>query len=158
MSPFPQGAVYRPWACATKTIDESRSSTIVIADDRDLKFLMLANAEYLFRAFVFWTTPAAADFKHRLLGPVSPSIVSIARKSIEPGSGVIGVVAVDGAYSTSDNAILGTGALPGYLEFGGVIMNGITAGNFRFAWAQNSSNAGITTVLSGSYIEYQRLS
>lgn len=145
------------WSFVKKTLDESRANSIVVADDAELKFAMNANTKYIFRGTIFWTTPAAGDFKHRLLGPISPSFVAISRFSIGPGSGVFGIVAVDGAYSTIDNVILGTGLSPGYLELNGIVHNGPNAGNFRFAWAQNSSNAGQTIVRAGSFLSWLKV-
>jgi len=40
------------------------------------------------------------------------------------------------------------------VEFTGTLHNGANAGTFAFQWAQNTSDANVTQVLAGSYMEY----
>jgi hypothetical protein len=51
-------------------------------------------------------------------------------------------------------SLTGTGTTGGFVQFMSILHNGANAGYFRLQWAQNTSDAGNTTVLSGSYIDY----
>lgn len=144
-----------PLVVIFKSADESRNTTTTLADDATLVFPMAANLRYRFTARIWLDTVAAADFKYRHTGPASPASVRIVRQDIAPSATAWENIAVDEAYSSADVVILTAGTTGGYVEFKGVILNGSNAGNFAFKWAQNSSDAGNTTVRAGSYIEYQ---
>lgn len=144
------------WSTVRKTADETISSDAVLGDDAVLKFAMLANTKYTFRARIFFDTSAAADFKYRHSGPAAPTLVRIHRRELNSGGTADLASTVDTAYSSADIAItsvLGTDG--GYIELDGIIHNGANAGDFVFQWAQNTSDASNTTVRAGSYIEWQ---
>ena len=113
---------------------------------------MAANTKYAFRAQIFMTSPGAADFDWRHVGPASPTLVRIFRKHFADGDTVIGH-ALDIAYSAADILLAGP-TMNGWIEMDGIIQNGANAGDFEFHWAQNVSNAGNTTVFAGSYLEW----
>jgi hypothetical protein len=135
-----------------KTADESIASDAVLSDDAVLKFTMAANTKYTIRVKVFFSTAATPDFKYRLIGPASPTLV---RRHITRAAGgaVPAAVAIGTAYDSADVALAGAGA-EGIIEEEIVVQNGATAGDFKFQWAQNTSNASATTVRAGSYIQY----
>jgi hypothetical protein len=141
------------WAIKMKTADEARTSSTTLANDNTLTLDMISGIHYFIRGKIFYDTPTAADFKWRHAGPAAFA-VRVKRSSIAPGANAFGNVAVDVAYSAADIVILETAGTTGYIEFEAIIASN-TAGTFAFQWAQNTSNASATTVLGGSYIEYQ---
>lgn len=146
---------YLNWESINKTTDESTASDTTFSSDSQLQFTMLANSTYHVRGRVLFSTVAAADFKWQLTGPSSPTLVRIARRAIGGGDAAFSAVGVDTAFSTSV-AVLGGGA-EGFVEFDAAIQNGANAGTFAFQWAQNTSDAGNTTVRAGSYLEFIRM-
>lgn len=136
---------------------ETIQSSTVLHNDATLFFAMVANKAYRFELSVFFDTIAVADFKYRHTGPAAPASVRIFRYSVPPSGVSMADVKVDTGYSASDVAVTGTGSAGGFIHLDGVIENGATAGNFTFQWAQNNSNAGDTSVLSGSHIAYRRV-
>ena len=140
-----------------KPSNEVRTATTTLADDAALTFAVVANGVYVFRAVVFFESPAAADFKCTTAGPASPTNVRIMRQAIAEGATAMSNVGVSTAFGTV-LSITGTGTSGGYVEFNGVLDNGANAGTVSFQWAQDTSNAGNTVVAKASYIEHARIS
>ncbi len=141
------------WQRVTKTADQTKNSTTALAADTALVVPMLANSDYIIRGKILFDTVAAADFKWRHVGPAAPTRVRVHRNHIIPGTTAY-VPAVDVAYSAGDITVVGTGTTGGCVAIEAWIRNGGNAGNFEFHWAQNTSDAGDTKVLLGSYLEY----
>lgn len=137
------------WTTVAKGTDTARTSTTTTSADPALQFAMAASTKYIIRFSIFVTTNATADLKIGLSGPASPTAVyGSCRTSIAAGQSFLFT-----AFPTNQ-AIVSTNAewlLDGYL----VVQNGANAGTFSFDWAQNTSDAGATTVKAGSYIEYR---
>lgn len=143
-----------PWTVVTKTTTETRASTTTLANDAALKFPMLANTKYRFRMYVYFQTGATPDFKFRHSGPASPTLMAVHRTWTQPGGTAFSGVAVDSAYSVADVSPSGANTGVGRVYLEGIIHNGANAGDFVFQWAQNTSDAGNTSVLAGSSVEY----
>lgn len=139
-----------------KPATTTRSATTTLADDPHLKFAVVAGAKYIFQFRVFFDTTAAADFKLGLNGPSSPTGVRFRRFAIAPGGTAMSAIGVSTAYN-GGTAITGTGTTGGYAECYGILFNGANAGDVAFAWAQNTSDAGNTSVLEGSMLHYARI-
>lgn len=145
------------WTPVFKTTTETITADSTLSNDAVLLFAMLANTTYAFRGRVFFDTTNAADFKWRHSGPAAPTLVRIKRSNVIPGGTSYTLIAVDTAYSAADIALTGAGTTGGWVEFEGIIANGANAGDFNFQWAQNASDAGNTSVLAGSYLEYKQV-
>jgi hypothetical protein len=143
------------WTLVQKTVTQTKISTSTLAVDSVLKFTMAASTKYVFRAKVFIETNTTPDFKWRHAGPASPTRVTIKRSAIVPAATALSNIAIDSAYSAADITMLAASGTLGWLEFEGVIENGLNAGDFEFQWAQNTSDASTTSVLAGSYLEYR---
>lgn len=145
------------WTGVNKTVDETVTSSTTLHDDATLHFSMTANTKYQLRGKIFFDTVAAADFKWRHSGPAAPALIRIFRQWISPGQSAFEGMEVDTAFSIADLAVTGSGTTGGYVELDGLIHNGPNTGDFVIQWAQNSSNAGATTVRAGSYLEWRLL-
>lgn len=138
-----------------KTADQTKTSTTSLAADTALVMPMQASTKYAIRGRIFIDTVAAADFKWRHVGPASPTLVRVHRRSIIPGGTADQGIAVDTAYSAADLTLVGAGTDGGWIEFDAIIHNGANAGNFEVHWAQNTSDVGSTIVRAGSYLDYR---
>ncbi len=142
---------------ALKLAGTTRNTNTTLADDPDLIFPVHPNEAYLFRGTVWYLTSAAADFKFTLSGPASPASVRIKRHVIIPGGTAYSNIAITTAFGGAGIAVVATPGGDGLIEFHGGVTVGATAGNVAFSWAQNTSDAGPTTVLRGSYLEWARV-
>lgn len=141
-----------------KQSNETRTATTTLADDTNLKATVQPNSKYVFRAHIFFETTAAGDFKWSIGGPASPVAVRIQHACIIPGATAWAGIGVETAFGFGPVALAGTGTTGGYVEINGMFETNAAGGTVAFRWAQNTSDAGNTTVLRGSYIECQRIS
>lgn len=139
-----------------KKTTTTRNNNTLLADP-ELKFPALANQSYIFRGFIFFDTVAAADYKFGILGPASPVAVRIARWAIAPNATALSAIGILTAFNGAGVAVTATAGANGYCEFRGMFENGANAGNVEFAWAQNTTDAGNTRTLRGSYLEWARV-
>lgn len=144
-----------PWITIVKTADESTNTDTTVSADSELTFTLAANTKYTVHGKVWFTTPAAADFKYRFR-TISATTIWLIHKYIAPLATAETESAIDIATPTTQISVTSAGAVtdPGFVEFEARIEQGGSAGTFYFDWAQNTSNASNTTVKAGSYIEY----
>jgi hypothetical protein len=140
------------WTTVRKTADESKASDTTLGADTHLRFTAVASKTYAVRGRVWFSTPAAADFKFRFTFTSGASIF-IHHVSIPCGSATE-TVGMENATPTTTISCLGTGTTGGYVEFDGVIIADASNRTFALQWAQVTSNAGNTTVKAGSYVEH----
>lgn len=141
------------WTTLSKVANETRSSSGSLASDAVMQFAMAASTNYRIRGKVFFDTSANADFKYALNAPGSPTAVRGVRSHCIAG-GTPAELAVDVA-AVGSTSLAGTGTTGGYVAFDFLWQNGSNAGTWSFQWAQDTSDASNTTVLAGSYLEYQ---
>lgn len=143
------------WRIVRKTSPTTRTSTSTLAADPTLTVPIAANQSVIIRGVVYITSGVTPDFKYRITGPSGASEVRIDTIN-RAASGSTGPANLfDTAYHASDQvwtmAAAGSGAVNVYIE----VVNGVTAGNIAFEWAQNTSDASNTTVRQNSWWEYQ---
>jgi hypothetical protein len=143
------------WTLVKKTTDESRNNNVTTANDSELLFSMTSGVEYAIRGKIFYTTTAAADLKYRFSGPTTSSVLKYVRVTNTNGTGANPFLALGLTTSldTVDIALTDNASGLVIIELDAVVIPSAT-GNFAFQWAQNTSNAGPTTVYGGSYFEY----
>lgn len=141
----------------TKPATTTRTGTTVLANDPHLTFPVLAAAKYAFEFRVFFDTTAAADFRLAMSGPASPAGLRFARYAIAPGASALSAIGVSTAFGGAGIGITGTGTAGGYAWGHGILSNGANAGNVAVQWAQNTSDAGNTSVLEGSMFWWTRI-
>lgn len=138
------------WTTVMKTSDTTRNTNTTTSADPALQFSLLASTTYAIRIVVKLRSTAAGDFKWGLAGPSSPTEVYGGALSAT----TIGGAGTFEAYPTNV-ALVGAAAGAYSLVIELTVENGANAGTLSFDWAQNTSDAGPTTVKSGSYIEYR---
>lgn len=129
-----------------------RTATTTLTADPDLAVPVTAGQRVKFEFEVFFDTNATADFKFTINGPAAPDMVRYHYIHQAPGA-TAHTLATEIGYGTSIS-VTGTGTTGGYVYISGVIDNGANAGNITFDWAQDTSDAGGTTVLLGSQVKY----
>lgn len=147
--PTPLGA--SGWTTVSKAADQAKTSDITLAADTTLEFAMAANTKYRIRGRLF-VSYGAGYFKMRTSGPASPTRILTRIVTIGTG-GLESSGRLESVYSATDLTV--TAGTVSIVEFDIVITNGANAGDFELWWAQYVSNAAATTVLAGSYIEYE---
>jgi len=146
------GFLADPWFTIHKTADQTRSSTTTLANDADMTFSTNTSVGYTFRLHVFYNTPAAADFKFTINHSATTTRIRWTYSAILPdGTSVVALETASGTPVSLTTAITGNG----YIAIVGILQSGGT-GTLAFQWAQNTSDAGNTTVYEGSYIEYEQ--
>jgi hypothetical protein len=138
------------WVPVVKSADQSKTADTALAADTELKIAMAANEKRLIRGVINWTAGATEDFKIDFNGPASPTLVVIKKTYNAPGTTTI-VAGNDTAYNVSYAMPGAAGSGTFYLD--AYLVNGPTAGDFEFRWAQNVSGATAAVVLAGSYLE-----
>lgn len=144
-------AEQRIWQVFIKPSDQTKTTDITYAADEYLAFIVKANRDYSVRGLVWFDAAATPDFKFRITGPTTGSRVRI-RGKFANASAAADTDFVDVAFATS-HPVTGTGTNGGYVSFELLLQNGTDDGTVAFEWAQNTSDAGDTTVRSGSYLE-----
>ena len=140
------------WTTVIKTADESKNSLAVVADDLLLRFTTLPNTSYVIRLRAFFLTNATADLKYRL---VHAGTTTRVRRRVQrtATTDIAQTIVLGSAFDVAD-VILSTTGLNPWLEEDVILQVGASGGLFRLQWAQVTSNAGPTTCLEGSYLEY----
>lgn len=137
------------WTVIRKTGDTTRNTNTTTSADPDLQFSLAASTIYDIRIIVKFRSTAAGDLKWGLAGPASPTEVYGGYSMDNSGAITKGFE----AYPTNIAQLQG-GDGARFLQIEMTVENGANAGTFGFDWAQNTSDAGPTTVKAGSYIEY----
>ena len=143
------------WTMVAKSSDESRQSTVSLANDGALVLAVDATSRYLIRGVVFFSTTAAAGIRFAHTGPGDTARITIQNRPLAGGLDVLTPAPVDKALGLVD-VLTGTGA-DGVLAFDGILETGASAGTYALQWAQAVSTAVNTTVLRGSYLEHRKL-
>lgn len=127
-----------------KKADESIQSTTTLQDDDELTVAISASTNYFVVVYLFLTSASNADLKYAFSVPSSPT------DSMKILSGDWSCITDQNALPiTTVQSITTTGSDVTVQVFG-TLINGATAGNLVFQWAQTTSQASDTTVLRGS--------
>ena len=145
---------------AAKSSDTSRNTTTTLTADPDLKLPGEAGKRYAFE-ILMWTQAANAnpDFKFSLVGP---SGCVIRWGPIEQGANTFFTPTTAAAKTcllAGDVYIVaGSGTTGPYgVLLKGTIKYSATPGDMEVQWAQNTSDAGNSSVLAESHIKYNEL-
>jgi hypothetical protein len=134
-----------------KLIDETRNNNTTITNDSELIFPLEAGGKYSYQFYIMNITSAPADFKFTLNYNGTANLRFYPTWKIV-GNSTTTYVAISGtSITTAGNVtpLIGGGG-QSFIEIKGSI-NCTTAGTLGFGWAQNTSDAGPTTVYANSY-------
>ena len=150
------GVVYSPQEPYTKvvTADVSVASSTTLVDVSALDLRIGKYERINFEYKIFYNTAATPDFKYFLDIPASITTYRVGRTGSDHG-GV--AFATSSVVSAEGSAIAVTGSgTDGCLILTGTIENAGTAGDIKFQFAQNTSDATAAKVLEGSSVQYYR--
>ncbi|HEY1395014.1 hypothetical protein [Roseateles sp.] len=140
-----------------KTSDQSVSSattgSTLVDDTQLIAPLSVGNARYIMQAGIRYSSNSTADIKFTFSGPSGMTMV-------------FGGPTIDLTTSTASNfaeaiapSVLTSGGTGGtvLVTLHGSLSTGATTGNLTLRWAQNTSNAGTTTVSNFSWLQVWRI-
>lgn len=142
---------------AYKTADTTRSNNDTPTADPDLTFSIGVNEVWEFEFDVVLDDGPGLGMKGGLTFPASPAGAawdfSYWNDINVVFSGIAPLLAADTSlvFNVDGNAVV-------FIRVKGVIRNGANAGTVAFNWAQNTSDAGATTVKAGSFVKATKLS
>ena len=130
--------------------DVTSSTTLV--DVSDLTIRIGKYERINFKYNIFYTTAAAGDIKYLIDTPASLTAYRVAQNGCDhAGAALASIITAEG----SAIAITASGT-DGCLQLSGTIENGATAGDIKFQFAQNTSDATAAKVLEGSSVQFYR--
>lgn len=134
-----------------KTGDETLSSSTTLQDDNQLAFSVVASKIYGFKAMIQIDLAASAmGFKCGWSYPSGTTITWCkTSREADVGTFMSNTLQESGTENWIANS---TGGFTVGL-FGSIYVS-TTPGTIQFRWAQNTSNASVLTVRTGSFIEY----
>jgi hypothetical protein len=137
-----------------KATDQTlNSSSTTPQNDTDLAVAVAANKTYLMQLFVRYQSTAAADFK---IGWTFPT--NLTMKYFELLVAVNGTAGAGSIFAIDEtSAVSMDWGNPGAAFFTGTVFVSSTAGTLQLQAAQNTSDAGTTKVLAGSYLSLTRI-
>jgi len=127
---------------AVKSADETIDTSTVMQNDDELVVAVQANTTYKFVLILMINSVAAADFKWQMALPAGASGDSI--NGIHRQDAFVSITDITASHTLTSNAVDEAIVVTGRIIIAG------TAGNAQLQWAQNTSNAGDTTVLQGA--------
>lgn len=139
------------WTTAVKNADQT-NNTSTLVDDTVLQFNTVANTQYTIRLIAFLLTNATADSKYRI---VHTGTTTRVRRRIKrtATTDIAQTIELKTAFDAADVVLSTTGLNP-WVEEDIILQVGATGGVFKLQWAQVTANAGPTSCLEGSYLEY----
>lgn len=137
-----------------KSADQIITSTTTLINDADMRIAVAANSLYEFHVHMRYASPTGGDWKSSFSVPAGAS-ASFQRV----GLNLSGVFA--GGFDSTDTSTVtsqgqGASTILAADFFGWAVTAG-TAGNLIFQWAQNTSNAGNTTLFKNSFLTARRI-
>lgn len=135
-----------------KLADQSVTSSTTYVDDTELYGTVAANCTYRFVLEATYSAVAAAGMKVIFTKPAGASIIAPTFLGNWWGVWAYAMCGTDGEATAIDGK---TSAVP--FTISGLLVTGGTAGTFQVRWAQNTSNATATKMLTGSRLIVQRV-
>lgn len=140
-----------------KPADTSRASTTTTADDPHLLIVLEANSVYFVEFRFFHTGVSTAGLKYDITSSAAVSVVNLQRSSVATAGTSLTIGGGSSALPIVGVAVPGTNTGFGWVLTQGRIITAATAPTLQVKWAQNTSNAGATVMLAGSFLRAQRI-
>jgi len=137
-----------------KSANQVISSQTTLINDADMRIAVAANSLYDFHVHLRYASPTGGDWKSSMTVPAGAS-AKFNRIGINASGTFTGGADVDDTQTVTSQ---GAGAAtPQQADFFGWLVTAGTAGNLIFQWAQNTSNAGNTTLYQYSFLTARRI-
>jgi hypothetical protein len=133
-----------------KSADQSVTSSTTLVNDSELLFAVAANETYIFQLWLFvFANDGVPDIKLTCSGPSGSTVLWSSSQVILLTDGTVTATTTQASGVTQ--ALL-VDANNRAIQLYGTILNGSTAGNLQFQFAQDTSSATSITVKAGSSI------
>jgi hypothetical protein len=133
-----------------KSSDQTVTSSTTLVNDSQLLFAVAANETYIFQAWLYtYAADGTPDIKVTFTGPAGSTVFWSSSQVIFNAGGSTTLTVVAPGATTAD---LFVDSNLRAIQLYGTILNGGTAGNLQFQFAQNTSSANGTSVKAGSSI------
>jgi hypothetical protein len=163
INPQNSATEYVPGEIETRVLSQDRTVTAntTLVTVPELSFSLARFQRVLFRFNLFYSSPAAADFKYRLrvvdtaVAPVTLTQYRAFRETWVPDATALAFALDTSNNGTTDIAPVHAANTDGFIRGTGIIHNGATAGEFQVLFAQNTSDPGNTILRAGSFIDLE---
>lgn len=136
------------------TADQSVTNSATLVTVPELTISVGKYDRVAFTYQIFYTTTAAGDLKYRVDVPASPTSLRLLLEEQAPAATATVTTILT---AEADDTILAASGTEGYINIRGVLVNGATAGDIIFQFAQNTQTASETAkILTGSFAEIRR--
>jgi hypothetical protein len=147
----PSGNCLKEVVTIIKTSDETVTNN-TLQDDNELFLAMAANETWYFTLSIGHIGNATADFKYSITVPTGATLRWGCTGALVDQAGVLTECQSITTSGSLGARISGATTDRHFMAFG-VVVNGSTAGNLQFQWAQDTTTAVDTKVLTNSYLE-----
>lgn len=133
-----------------KSSDQTVTSSTTLVNDSQLKFAVAANETYIFQAWLYtYAADGTPDIKVTFTGPSGSTVLWSSSQVIFNAGGSTTLTVVSTGGTAADLFVDSNFRA---IQLYGTILNGGTAGDLQFQFAQNTSSANGTSVKAGSSI------
>jgi hypothetical protein len=133
-----------------KSSDQTVTSSTTLVNDSQLKFAIAANETYIFEAWLYtYAADGTPDIKVTFTSPAGSTLFWSSSQVIFNAAAATTLTVVAAGGTTGD---LFVDSNLRAIQLYGSVLNGGTAGDVQFQFAQNTSSANGTSVKAGSYI------
>lgn len=133
-----------------KSSDQTVTSSTTLVNDSQLKFAIAANETYIFEAWLYtYAADGTPDIKVTFTSPAGSTLFWSSSQVIFNAAAATTLTVVAPGGTTGD---LFVDSNLRAIQLYGSVLNGGTAGDVQFQFAQNTSSANGTSVKAGSYI------
>jgi hypothetical protein len=136
------------WQTRTTDGTRTRSNTVTLADDEELRFYLEQGKAYRLQISIIGITTTSAGFKWGVSGPAANVIACKAISTAQASSPVVD--AFVGSYP-NNKVVSANGYF--WLDVDLFITNLTASGEAAFRWAQYTASAGNTRVMASSFME-----
>jgi hypothetical protein len=134
-----------------KTADQSVTNSTTLVDDNQLFYPLQVGTSYYFEALIEFTATAGGDIQLAFTIPTAATLRWGPANSIKIDPA--GAIVVEGQTTTSGTAVsfgYATGGTRQQILIKGYVACGAIAGNLQLQFAQDTADAGPTTIRNGS--------
>jgi hypothetical protein len=142
---------------ARKTADQTKANA-TLANDTHLALAVSASSTYIVDLFLIIDGSLAGDFKMGFTGPAGATMDWVIAAQGTGATGTNGNQSF--AYqtlATTDNAGTIGAAAKLVICPTGTLVTSTTAGTLQLQWAQNTTDATVTTLFTGSWLRLERV-
>jgi hypothetical protein len=161
------GSAWVPWPerySAVKSANTARTSTTTRTADPHLTLTVRANVSYTVSGMLILSSAAnaAGDFSMDFAFPAN---AVVHWGGVGPNNTIASGSFIGGEFQAQSNQTVsptgqtpyGATTVPNTVLLSGYVAVGATAGSLTLQWAQNTSNANATTLLTGSWLRLDRI-